>query len=117
MYRLPFSGLEVFLAVAKHGSLRGAADALGVQPPAVSYRLKALEDRIGTTLFIRTTRSVQLTDAGRSLLARAQPAITELGEALEDARASGTVKKGAVRVSLPLHDLPDWVWQIVQWQA
>ncbi len=101
MSRLPLSGLEVFLAVANHGSLRGAADALGVQPPAVSYRLKALEDRMGVALFIRTTRSVQLTDAGRALLARARPAMAELCEALEDARASGIVRRGTVRLTLP----------------
>ena len=101
MSSLPFGGLEVFLAVANHGSLRGAADALGVQPPAVSYRLKALEDRIGVALFIRTTRSVQLTDAGRALLARARPAMAELCEALEDARASGIVRRGTVRLTLP----------------
>ncbi len=101
MSTLPFNGLEVFLAVAEHGSLRRAANALGVQPPAISYRLKALEERIGAVLFIRTTRSIKLTDAGRSLLNRAKPAITELGEAIEDARASGTVRKGTVRLTLP----------------
>ena len=101
MRDLPFSGLQVFLAVAEHGSLRKAADVLGVQPPAVSYRLKSLEGRIGASLFVRTTRSVTLTDAGRALLARARPAITELGDAIEDARASGVVRKGAVRITLP----------------
>ena len=101
MGKLPFNGLEVFLAVAEQGSLRRAANALGVQPPAISYRLKALEERIGVVLFVRTTRSVRLTDAGRSLLRRAKPAITELGDAIEDARASGTVRKGTVRLTLP----------------
>lgn len=101
MGRLPFNGLEIFLSIAEHGSLRRAADAMGVQPPAVSYQLKALEERIGAPLFTRTTRSVRLTDAGRDLLARAQPAITELGEALDDARASGSSTKGTVRLTLP----------------
>lgn len=98
---MPFSGIEVFLAIAEHGSLRRAAKALGVQPPAVSYRLKSLEERIGTALFVRTTRSVQLTDAGRALLGRAQPAIEELGGALEAARRSGAARKGTIRVTLP----------------
>jgi len=101
MSDLPFGGLQVFLAIAEHGSLRKAADVLGVQPPAVSYRLKSLEERIGASLFVRTTRSVSLTDAGRALLARARPAITELGDAIEDARASGAVRKGAVRITIP----------------
>lgn len=101
MNKLPIGGLEVFLAIAEHGTLRSAAGTLGVQPPAVSYQLKALEDRIGAALFIRTTRSVQLTDAGRSLLARARPAMTAIGEALEDARASGAARKGTVKLTLP----------------
>ena len=100
MDRLPIADLDVFLAIAEQGTLRAAATALGVRPPAVSYRLRALEDRIGADLFIRTTRSVQLTDAGRVLLARARPAMAELGEAMEDARASGVARKGAVRLTL-----------------
>ena len=94
------SGLETFLAVAETGSLRKAATRLGVQPPAVSYQLKALEERIGTPLFLRTTRSVSLTDAGRSLLARARPAMTELEGAIEDARSSGRTHKGTLRITL-----------------
>lgn len=101
MEKLPVSGLEVFLAIAEHGSLRGAAQALGVRPPAVSYRLKALEDRIGVPVFARTTRSVQLTDAGRALLHRARPAMAELGAAVEETRVSGRARKGTVRLTLP----------------
>ena len=99
--RLPMSGLEVFLAVAEHGSLRAAARALGVQPPAVSHHLKAFEAEIGVTLFTRTTRSVRLTDPGRALLRRARPAVRELGEALEEARGIGAATKGALRITLP----------------
>lgn len=102
MDKLPFAGLEVFFAVHKHGSLRSAASALEVQPPAVSYQLKALEERIGVALFVRTTRSVKLTEAGRTLLAKAQPAVADLFEALEAARSSGQSRKGTIRVTLPL---------------
>lgn len=101
MEKLPVSGLGVFLAIVEHGSLRRAADVLGVQPPAVSYQLKALEESVGVALFARTTRSVQLTDAGRALLNRARPAMAELGDALEEARLSGRARKGTVRVTLP----------------
>lgn len=101
MEKLPIGAVEVFLAIAEQGSMRAAAAALGVQAPAVSYQLKALEERIGTALFVRTTRSIGLTDAGRALLARARPAVTALAEALEDARASGGARKGTVRITLP----------------
>jgi DNA-binding transcriptional LysR family regulator len=99
--RLPAGGLEVFLAVAEQRSLRGAARALGVQPPAVSYRLRALEDQIGVSLFARTTRSVRLTEAGRRLLKRVRPAMAELGQAVAEARGMGKTRKGTIRVTLP----------------
>jgi DNA-binding transcriptional LysR family regulator len=101
MSRLPAGGLEVFLAVAEQRSLRAAARALGVQPPAVSARLKALEEQIGVSLFARTTRSVRLTDAGRRLLKRARPAMAELGEAVEEARGMGKTRQGTIRITLP----------------
>lgn len=101
MVKLPVSGLEVFLAIAEQRSLRGAAATLGVRPPAISYRLKALEDQIGVTLFTRTTRSVQLTDAGRALLKRVRPAMAEVGEAMEEARGMGKARKGTIRLTLP----------------
>ena len=99
--RLPMAGLEVFLAVAAHGSLRAAARALGVQPPAVSHQLKAFEAEIGVTLFTRTTRSVRLTDAGRALLQRARPVVEDLEGALEEARGIGAATTGRLRLTLP----------------
>ncbi|WP_282607289.1 LysR family transcriptional regulator [Pelagibius sp. Alg239-R121] len=101
MRKLPIAGLEVFLAVAEHGSLRAAATAIGVRPPVVSHHLKAFEEQIGVGLYARTTRSVQLTDAGRALLKKAAPAMMHLHEALEDARGVGGAKKGNLRLTLP----------------
>jgi len=101
MPRLPLSDLEVFLAIAEAGSLRAAAAALGVQPPAVSSRLKGFENRIGVSLFARTTRSVRLTEAGRALLRRARPALGDLRDALEEARGIGGARKGTLRLTLP----------------
>lgn len=101
MHHLPATGLEIFLAVARHGSLRAAAAALRVQPPAVSQHLKNLEADLGVTLFSRTTRSVQLTDAGRVLLQRAEPAVAELREALDAARGVGHARTGIIRLTLP----------------
>jgi DNA-binding transcriptional LysR family regulator len=101
MQRLPLDELEVFLAIADAGSLRAAAATLGVQPPAISSRLKIFENRIGVSLFARTTRSVQLTDAGRALLRRARPALGDLRDALEEARGIGNARKGTIRLTLP----------------
>jgi DNA-binding transcriptional LysR family regulator len=101
MREVPVRGLETFLAVAEHGSLRAAASAMGVQPPAVSQQLRAFEEAVGVAVFTRTTRSVRLTEAGRMLLRRAQPAMTELAEALEEARGIGRAQSGTIRITLP----------------
>ena len=94
-------GIEVFLAIVREGSLRAAARALGIGAPAVSHRLKALERRIGVDLLVRTTRSLELTDAGRTLLAGAAPAFKQIGDAIEDARGIGQSATGTLRLTLP----------------
>ena len=101
MVTTPISGIEVFLAIVREGSLRAAAQSLGVGPPAVSHRLKALERRIGVDLLVRTTRSVELTDAGRTLLAGAAPAFRELETAIEGTRKVGRSHSGTLRLTLP----------------
>ena len=83
MSRTPISGIEVFLAIVREGSLRAAARSLGVGAPAVSHQLKALERRIGVDLLVRTTRSIELTEAGRTLLTGAAPAFQEIIDAVE----------------------------------
>ena len=79
-------GVEAFLRVAHHRSFRKAAAELGVSPSAVSQTVRALEARIGAALFIRTTRSVGLTEAGERFFVRAKPAFEELVAASEVAR-------------------------------
>ncbi len=101
MKRIPITGLEVFLAIARHGSLRSAAQALGIGAPAVSQQLKAFERQIGVDLFTRTTRSVVLTEAGSALLGRASPAFSDIRDAIEEARGIGRTKVGTLRLTLP----------------
>jgi len=50
--RIPLTKLEVFDAIVRSGSLRGAATALSLKPSTVSHQLKALEDVIGAALFV-----------------------------------------------------------------
>src|SRR3569623_1994965 len=94
-------GVEAFLSVAQHRSFRRAAAELGVTPSAMSQAVRALESRVGAALFIRTTRSVGLTEAGERFLARAKPAFEELVAASETARALGQRPAGRLRLSVP----------------
>ncbi|MEM9629743.1 MAG: LysR family transcriptional regulator [Pseudomonadota bacterium] len=99
--RLPLATLEIFTAIAEHGSLKGAADALGLKPSTVSHQLKSLEERLGTALFIRTTRSVNLTEAGRALLKGTAPAFHQISDAVESARATGHEPRGTLKLAVP----------------
>lgn len=74
--------LSAFLEVAESASFTRAATRLNLSQPAISKRLRALEDQIGTRLFDRVGRSVLLTDAGRALL----PYARRVAQTLEDGR-------------------------------
>lgn len=101
--RLPLSTLEIFTAIARHGSLRAAADALELKPSTVSHQLKTLEEQLGTALFIRTTRSVSLTEAGRALIRGAGPAFDQLTDAVESARTTGHAARGSLKLAMADH--------------
>jgi DNA-binding transcriptional LysR family regulator len=93
-------GVEAFVAVAEHLSFAAAARALGLTPSALSQSVRALEERLGVPLLVRSTRSVSLTDAGRRLFARLSPALRETAAALEEARGSLEVAQGTLRLSV-----------------
>ncbi len=99
-------GVETFLSVARHRSFRRAAWELGVTPSAVSQAVRALEARLGAALFVRTTRSVGLTEAGQRFLERAAPAFDELVAAGEAARDLGRRPTGLLRLSVPRAVVP-----------
>lgn len=99
-------GVETFLSVARHRSFRKAAADLGVTPSAVSQAVRALEARIGAALFLRTTRSVGLTEAGERFLARAKPAFEELVAATGAARDLGQRPSGLLRLTVPHAVIP-----------
>jgi DNA-binding transcriptional LysR family regulator len=99
-------GVEAFLSVAQHRNFRKAAAELGVTPSAMSQAVRTLEARVGAALFIRTTRSVGLTEAGEQFLSRAKPAFEELVAAGEAARALGQRPAGLLRLSVPRAVVP-----------
>ncbi len=100
MERPPVYGIEVFLTIVQEGSLRAAAKALGVGAPAVSHQLKMLEQKMGVDLLYRTTRSLELTDAGRVLLDNAAPAYRDMTYAIKKVQQTGKSTKGTLRLTL-----------------
>src|SRR5947207_2115745 len=99
-------GVEAFLSVARHRSFRKAAAELGVTPSAMSQAVRALEARVGSALFIRTTRSVGLSEAGERFISRARPAFEELVAASGAARDLGQRPAGLLRLTVPRAVVP-----------
>jgi len=99
-------GVEAFLSVAQHRSFRKAAAELAVTPSAISQAIRTIEARVGAALFIRTTRSVGLTEAGDRFLSRAKPAFEELVAASRIARDLGQRPSGLLRLAVPRAVVP-----------
>ena len=99
-------GVEMFLAVARHRSFRRAAAELGVTPSAAGQAVRALEARLGVALFVRTTRSVGLSEAGERFLAQAEPAYQALAAAGAAASDLGGRPAGLLRLAVPSSVMP-----------
>ncbi|WP_249189700.1 LysR family transcriptional regulator [Burkholderia ambifaria] len=93
--------MTIFVRIAELGSLSAAARDLNLSPSAVSKSLAQLEDRLGTLLIKRTTRSLTLTDAGRAIFARAGAILTDIETTLDVAR-EGQLPEGILRLTCSL---------------
>src|SRR5438067_1789535 len=93
--------LAAFLAVAEERSFTRAGKRLGVSPSAMSHAIRGLEENIGVRLLSRTTRSVAPTEAGKQLLARLRPALTDVQVALDQLSGLRDKPAGSVRLLVP----------------
>ena len=80
--------LRAFEAVARHLNFRAAAEELSLTQSAVSRQIQALEDEVGTPLFLRHTRAVDLTSAGAQLLRAATQSLDQIDAAVRHIRQS-----------------------------
>jgi DNA-binding transcriptional LysR family regulator len=93
--------MAVFVRVAESGSLSRAAQELKLSQPSVSRIVGTLETRLGTTLLLRTTRSISLTDAGALYLERAKYLLAEMEEAEQATRGVDSLH-GVIRLAMPV---------------
>ncbi|GAB2185809.1 LysR family transcriptional regulator [Roseibium sp. LAB1] len=100
----PFPSLDeisIFLAVARGQGFRTASRWLGLAPSTVSETITRLERRLGVPLFVRTTRSVRFTEAGKALADRLEPVMAEARAALSDAASSQSTVRGRLKLNVP----------------
>lgn len=84
--RLPLNSLRTFEAVARLGSMARAAQALNVQPSAVSMQIKSLTEYVGVPLLVRVGRRVELTPHGQALLPSVASGLGRIEEAVASLR-------------------------------
>lgn len=100
--KLDISLLHAVVAVAKAGGFREAARVTGSNPSRLSDAVRRAEQQLGIRLFHRTTRTVALTDAGRSLMERLLPAMNEVESALDDINRYRDTPAGTLRLNVPV---------------
>ncbi len=90
MRRLPpLRSLEAFVRVGKLGSAKAAASELALSPPALSRRIKALEDFMGKALFERKAQAMILNEDGKALLDEVSPALDAMAIAVDQLTNKG----------------------------
>ncbi|NBF06583.1 LysR family transcriptional regulator [Pseudomonas sp. Fl5BN2] len=98
---LQLGSIELFCLAAETASFTAAAAAAGVTPAAVSRAIGRLEERLGVRLFVRTTRQMRLSEAGRAYYQECRQALTQLVEAERQVSGNQSVASGLLRISLP----------------
>lgn len=93
--------LRAFLAVAEELHFGIAARRIGIAQPPLSQQIKRLEEKVGCPLFVRDTRKVQLTEAGRVMLAGVKHALEGIGKTANDAHRASRGEMGTLSVGFP----------------
>ena len=107
---MDIQSLQAFIEVARKESFSQASDTLFITQPAISKRIAALEDDLGTRLFNRISRRVTLTDAGKKLLPKAKELVGELNDLRRYATSLSDEIKGELLIGtshhVSMHRLP-----------
>jgi DNA-binding transcriptional LysR family regulator len=98
---LMLGSIELFCLAGELGGFTAAATAAGVTPAAVSRSVARLEARLGVRLFVRTTRNIRLTEAGRVYLDQSRQAVAQFAEAERMATGQQGRAAGRLRISVP----------------
>ncbi len=96
-----FSALRLFITVVDTGSFSAAAELLGISTSVVSRQVAALETELGIRLLKRSTRRVELTEAGSQYLTRVRSLLTELEETNRNLKQPNTPAAGRFRIVAP----------------
>ena len=103
---MDLNNLHIFVCVVEQGSLTKAAEHLAMPKSKVSRRITQLEQQQATTLLIRSTRKLTLTEAGRDLFERSQVLINELNALQQCSSEQRHLATGTLRLQIPVDFFP-----------
>ncbi|OZI52010.1 LysR family transcriptional regulator [Bordetella genomosp. 5] len=110
MPRDSYSDLRAFVAVARAGSFTRAAAQLRLTQPALSYTVRALEDRLGVTLLSRSPRGVSCTEAGLILFQRVAPEFDEIEAEIQSLAELRDEPMGTIRITAIDYAIRSTLW-------
>jgi DNA-binding transcriptional LysR family regulator len=110
MSRDSFSDLLTFIAVVRAGSFTRAAARLRVTQPALSYTIRALEEKLGVRLLMRSTRGVSPTEAGQRLLDRLAPEFDEIEAEIQSLGELRDEPMGTIRITAIDYAIRSTLW-------
>ncbi|MCU0551451.1 MAG: LysR substrate-binding domain-containing protein [Leptolyngbya sp. Prado105] len=105
--------IRVFLEVARHLSFTEAADALNLTQPAVSAKIKSLESELGTSLFHRLGRKIQLTEVGEFLLEEGAKLIQVENQLIQKIEQIKKGKHGSLKIGCTMALAEGWLPKVV----
>jgi len=103
------SHLKIIQALAEHGSLTAAANALFVTQPALSHQIRYLEQKLEISLWQREGRKLRLTQAGELLLRVARQVLPVLEQSEQTLKAYADGKQGILRLGVECHPCYEWL--------
>lgn len=113
MQKDEWQGIEEAVAIRFTGSFTAAARHLNISTSQISRVIANLEDKLQTPIFVRTTRSLRITDAGKALIDQFEDLICKRRDILASAQGGGTIR-GRLRVTCPLSFGESFVSPILQ---
>lgn len=93
--------LEYFVEVARSLSFTKASRNLHVSQPSISKTIRSLEEEIGTPLFYRTSKQIELTDTGKAILGKAEEILFGFQNLTTDLKDVVELKKGIIKIGIP----------------
>lgn len=111
---LEFRHLRSIKSIHECGSLARAADQLHITQSALSHQIKGLEDQTGVELFIRRSKPMKLTAAGRKLLKLAEKILPEVEACLDDFANLRMGKTGRLHIAIECHACFEWLFPVLE---